>query len=149
MGWGGDLEGALLLQRHQLCFSLASETGLTDNPGRAGSLRSNESSCCVNGKQQQEPWAQFTHTWHRARLQGVKPRREQALRLPLREGCVLMQPARLCDQPEGAGTWWRVTGFKGGTPVLRKNRMKNHSTPCHQLSASLSAAGFEGSGGPC
>lgn len=40
---------------------------------RAGSWHGNESSCFVNRKQQ-EPWAQFTHTWHGARLRGVKSR---------------------------------------------------------------------------
>ena len=69
----GTQEVALLIaETNPFQFPLASEKrGPADNAGRPGSRRSNESSCCVSGKQQQEPWAQFTHTWHPARLQGI------------------------------------------------------------------------------
>ena len=61
----------MIAETTQFRFPLASaKRGLADDAWRPGSRRSNESSCCVSGKQQ-EPWAQFTHTWHPARLQGV------------------------------------------------------------------------------
>lgn len=61
----------MIAETTQFRFPLASaKRGLADDARRPGSRRSNESSCCVSGKQQ-EPWAQFTHTWHPARLQGV------------------------------------------------------------------------------
>ena len=62
----------MIAETNQFRFPLASaKRGLADDAGRPGSRRSTESSCCVSGKQQQEPWAQFTHTWHPARLQGI------------------------------------------------------------------------------
>lgn len=50
---------------------------LTDNAERSGSWLSTESSCRVNRKHLREPWAQFTHNWPRARLQGVTRREGQ------------------------------------------------------------------------
>lgn len=104
---------------------------LTDNTERSGSWLGNESSCCVNRKQQQEPWAQFTHTWHRARLQGVKLREGADATATASRGCAAdARGTPLCDQPE-AGPRRRgggVTGCKGGSPVFYMNRGKKNQT---------------------
>lgn len=98
----GTQEVALLIaETNPFQFPLASEKrGPADNAGRPGSRRSNESSCCVSGKQQQEPWAQFTHTWH-----------------PARRKAVPLMPSR--PAPRSAG---RGPGPRGGAPDSKGGR---------------------------
>lgn len=125
-GKGGTGEGALFpAEASPSPFPLAStRRELTDNTERSGSWLGNESSCCVNRKQQQEPWAQFTHTWHWARQQGVKSR-EGADALPLlRAAVLLMQRAprsvisRKLAPVVGVGGPW----LQRWSPVFYMNR---------------------------
>lgn len=69
---------------------------LTDNAEISASWLGNESSCRVSRKQQQEPWAQFAHTWPRARLQGIR----LSHRCSSRAAPADATGAPRCDQPE-------------------------------------------------
>ena len=140
----------MIAETNQFRFPLASaKRGLADDAGRPGSRRSNESSCCVSGKQQQEPWAQFTHTWHPARLQGIALGAGAAVGAGPSEGSAanaIQAGSVLSRKRPGSLGWGPRLQRWTLTPQTDRTRDKEGPAP---RAGSAVAAGFPKRGGPC
>lgn len=140
----------MIAETTQFRFPLASaKRGLADDARRPGSRRSNESSGCVSGKQQ-EPWAQFTHTWHPARLQGVAlGAGAAAAAAGPSEGsaanAIQAGSARSRKRPGSLGWGPRLQRW---TLTPQTDRARDKEGPAPRAGSAVTA-GFPKRGGPC